>query len=301
MILLKQMLLFFFVMMLGYGMARKGILEDKVSKSISWLVVNVANPALILSGSLAQTSIGIVQILSAMALAFLVFFVLIVIAEVVLPHLGYTKEELGIYKVMLVFSNMGFMGFPIVAAIYGNGALLYASAFLIPFNLLIYTYGVICIGSGNLKDNWIKVANIGVLACILSFFINIFQWSVWDMGQNAITMLSNLTAPLSMLVIGASFQHIKVWELVADKKILFFCFLRLLLLPFIGIWIIKGFIEDPILCGVCLVALAAPAGSMSVMLANQYEGDTDTATKGVALTTVLSVITMPLLFEVLGL
>lgn len=144
MILLKQMLIFFFIMILGYYAARKGVMDDKVSKSISWIVVNIANPALIISGSLGKSTISTADILSATALAATVFFVLILIAEFLLPLLSFPKEEEGVYKVMLVFSNIGFMGFPILAAIYGASALMYVSVFLIPFNMLIYTYGVIC-------------------------------------------------------------------------------------------------------------------------------------------------------------
>lgn len=301
MILLKQMLLFFFIMLLGFYAARKQVIDNKVSKSISWIVVNIANPALILSGSMGENSIKTKDMLSATLLALAVFFILILIAEFILPHILGSKEELGVYKVMLVFSNMGFMGFPIIAAIYGTSALMYASVFLIPFNLLIYTYGVICIGGKGEKRSLSKVCNIGVIACIVSFGISYLKVELPTMAVNGIQMLSNLTAPLSMMVIGASFYQIKIKELMTDKKLFLFCIIRLLIIPFIGVWVIKGLINDPVLSGVCLVVLGAPAGSMSVMLATQYKGSVETATKGVALTTLLSVITMPFLFQIMGL
>lgn len=301
MILLKQMLIFFFIMLLGYFTARKGIIDEKVSKSISWIVVNIANPALIVSGSLDETTISTKSILSTTVLAVVVFGILILIAEVFLPLFHFQKEEVGVYKIMLVFSNMGFMGFPIIAAIYGTSALMYGSVFLIPFNLLIYTYGITCMGVKSKKGNWTKIFNIGVLACIISFVISLMKIPIPDIAKNAINMLSNLTAPLSMMVIGASFTHIQLKELITDRKLVFFSLFRLLILPLIGMWLIKQIIGDPVLCGVCLVVLAAPAGSMTVMLAQQYEGNVWTATKGVAFTTLLSVITLPLLFVILGL
>ena len=301
MILLKQMLIFFFLMMLGYYSARKGVMDHKVSKSISWIVVNLANPALILSGGLGETVLGPFDILKAAALSAAVFFVLILIAELLLPFLSWGKEELGVYKVMLVFSNMGFMGFPIISAIYGTYALMYASVFLIPFNLLIYTYGVLCMGGKGKKRGLAEVFNAGVVACMVSFSISLLKISVSDMAVNAIQMLSNLTAPLSMMVIGASFADIRPKELVGDGKMLLFCAIRLLVIPVLGMMVIKSIINDPVLCGVCLVVLASPAGSMSVMLASQYEGSVETATKGVALTTLASVVTMPFLFRIMGL
>lgn len=302
MILLKQMLIFFFMMLLGYYAARKGIMDDKVSKSISWIVVNIANPALIISGSLSKNTISTTGMLSATALAATIFFVLILAAELLLPLFPFFKGKLGVYKVMLVFSNIGFMGFPILAAIYGAPALMYVSVFLIPFNLLIYTYGVICMGAKKEKVNLSRILNVGVLACIISFMISFMRIPVPDMAENTICMLSNLTAPLSMMVIGASFVHIKIKELITDGRMALFCVIRLIVIPFIGMCAIKGIISDSVLCGVCLIVLAAPAGSMSVMLTQQYdEGSIETATKGVALTTVLSVITMPLLFIIMKL
>lgn len=302
MILLKQMLIFFFVMLLGYYTARKGIMDDKVCKSISWIVINIANPALIISGSLTKNTISTAGILSATVLAATVFLILILIAEFLLPIFPFPKKELGVYKVMLVFSNIGFMGFPILAAIYGVSAFMYASIFLIPFNMLIYTYGIICMGAKKEKISLSKIFNVGVLACILSFIISLMRIPVANMAVNAIQMLSNLTAPLSMMVIGASFVHIKLKELVSDWRMVLFCAIRLIVIPFIGMWAIKGVISDHVLWGVCLVVLAAPAGSMSVMLAQQYDGKSiEPATKGVALTTLLSVITMPLVFTIMGL
>lgn len=301
MILLKQMLIFFFLMLLGYYSARKGVMDQKVSKSVSWIVVNLANPALILSGGLGETVLGPFDILKAAALSAAVFFILILIAEFFLPLLPFGREELGVYKVMLVFSNMGFMGFPIISAMYGTYALMYASVFLIPFNLLIYTYGVLCMGGKGGKKRLTEIFNAGVAACMVSFFISLLKINVSDMAVNAIQMLSNLTAPLSMMVIGASFADIRPKELVEDRKMLLFCGIRLLVIPVLGMMVIKNIIRDPVLCGVCLVVLASPAGSMSVMLASQYEGSVETATKGVALTTLVSVVTMPFLFRIMGL
>ena len=159
MILLKQMLIFFFLMLLGYYSARKGVMDQKVSKSVSWIVVN------------------------------------------------------------------------------GTYALMYASVFLIPFNLLIYTYGVLCMGGKGGKKRLAEIFNAGVAACVLSFFISLLKINVSDMAVNAIQMLSNLTAPLSMMVIGASFADIRPKELVEDRKMVLFCGIRLLVIPVLGMMV----------------------------------------------------------------
>lgn len=76
--------------------------------------------------------------------------------------------------------------------------------------------------------------------------------------------------------------------------------MKLIVIPLVGVLIIRQFVDDPIICGVCMVMLATPVGSMTAMLAQQYDGEYEMASKGVMLTTVLSVATMPLVSMLLG-
>lgn len=143
-----------------------------------------------------------------------------------------------------------------------------------------------------------KIFNIGVIACIAAMLLYFLQTPVPSFLQAFITNLGNLTAPLSMMIIGASLAQMPLKELFLDKKLLLFSLVKLLLLPAVWMIMVNRVAEQEILRGVCLVMMATPAGSMTAMLAQQYGGDYETASRGVALTTVLSVITMPLLAAV---
>ena len=143
-----------------------------------------------------------------------------------------------------------------------------------------------------------KIFNIGVIACITAMLLYFLQTPVPSFLQAFITNLGNLTAPLSMMIIGASLAQMPLKELFLDKKLLLFSLVKLLLLPAVWMIMVNRVAEQEILRGVCLVMMATPAGSMTAMLAQQYGGDYETASSGVALTTVLSVITMPLLAAV---
>lgn len=299
MILLKQMLILLFFMALGYGMARKRILDQNNCKFLSWLIVNVANPALILSGSIGN-QIGQKELTQIIVLAIVFYVALIGVSELLVMLLRMEKKEAGMYKVMLAFTNMGFMGFPILSAMYGSTALLYGAAFMLLFNLLIYTYGIFRIAGtvGSWRDVLKKFLNIGVFAGILSLTIAFSGFEVPAAASQTIIMLSNLTAPLSMMVIGASFLDVEWKGVFWDARLLAFVFMRLLLIPVLGMLVLRQVVHDPLLLGVCFVTLATPSGSMAAMLARQYDGDYITASKGIGLTTILSVITMPLLFAV---
>lgn len=301
MILLKQMIILFLVMLLGFMMARKKIIDRKVSKSLSWITVNIANPALILSGSQGN-SIEKKEMLFLIVLAFGIFLFLIILAEIIIPIFSLDNSENGVYKVLFVFSNIGFMGFPIISSVYGSKGLLYGSIFLLPFNILIYTYGIMCMSKQKtgIKQKLIKLFNIGLIAGITSLVLAVNKVTLPNVAGQLISMLSALTAPLSMIVIGASFTEISIRQIFCDIRLLIFAILKLVIVPLIGIAMIKCITSNDILNGVCFIMLATPSGSMVAMMAEQYNGNYITAAKGVALTTVLSVITMPLLFAVIG-
>ena len=330
------------------------------------------------------------ELVQTLAIVVMMYAFLLVVAQLLPRILCIQKESRGAYAAMTVFANIGFMGFPVLAAMYGNGALLYGAVFQIPFNILIYTYGVAVltrkpgacakteqdvnaevdvkaeidvkeepnvkaeqdvnaevdvkaepdvksevdvkaepngktgerqdaqgitatvngksenIENGSEQQGKLqgtveivkKIFNIGVIACITAMLLYFLQTPVPSFLQAFITNLGNLTAPLSMMIIGASLAQMPLKELFLDKKLLLFSLVKLLLLPAVWMIMVNRVAEQEILRGVCLVMMATPAGSMTAMLAQQYGGDYETASRGVALTTVLSVITMPLLAAV---
>lgn len=350
MVMLQQMIVMFLMMAVGYLCYKKQILTEEVSKKVSAIVVNVANPCMILSSALTDQKMQGKELLQTLAIVVFMYAFLLVLAQLLPRILRIRKESRGAYAAMTVFANIGFMGFPILTAIYGNGALLYGSVFQIPFNILIYTYGVAVLTTkpdadgkaepdgktemtgktgkcqdvrditegGNEKPankNTVrkendreqhgkiqeiaevvkKIFNIGVIACIAAMLIYFLRIPVPSFLQAFITNLGNLTAPLSMMIIGASLAQMPLKELFLDGKLLVFSLVKLLLLPAIWMLMVNRVVEQEILRGVCLVMMATPAGSMTAMLAHQYGGDYETASRGVALTTVLSVVTMPVL------
>ena len=378
MVMLQQMIVMFLMMAVGYLCYRKQILTEEVSRKVSAIVVNVANPCKILSSALTDQQMQGKELVQTLAIVVMMYAFLLAVAQLLPRILCIQKESRGAYAAMTVFANIGFMGFPVLAAMYGNGALLYGAVFQIPFNILIYTYGVAVLtrkpgacakteqdvkaevdvkaepnvkaevdvkaepdvkaevdvkaepngktgerqdaqgitaavngksenienGSeqqGKLQETVEivkKIFNIGVIACITAMLLYFLQTPVPSFLQAFITNLGNLTAPLSMMIIGASLAQMPLKELFLDKKLLLFSLVKLLLLPAVWMIMVNRVAEQEILRGVCLVMMATPAGSMTAMLAQQYGGDYETASRGVALTTVLSVITMPLLAAV---
>jgi predicted permease len=207
---------------------------------------------------------------------------------------------------MTIFSNIGFMGFPVIDALYGSEALLYATMFLIPFNVLIYTYGISVMkmrtsGDARSTDFQLsKILNVGVISCAVALVIYLTKLPMPVVVENAVDSISGLTAPLSMMVIGDSLTKINLKKLFCNGRMLVFSAMKLLLIPIVGVSLIKLLGLNPLLTGVCMIMLATPVGSMNAMLAQEYGGDYELASQGVTITTLLAVVTMPLVSMLMG-
>lgn len=297
MLLLQQMLVLFIYMMLGFFLARKGVLDERAGKTFSWMVVNVANPALIILPTInKETTLSPEQIGEALKLAVIMYVVLIVIAKVITMFMR-TSMEKNLYQMMMIFNNIAFMGFPIVAAAYGPDALLYSALFTLPFCMLIYTYGIVLITANGEKQEKLKlrsIFNIGVIAVIFALAMLFIKPDMPEFVITATKGVSNLTGPLSMMVIGISLAGMKLKDVFCDKTLWLFSFVKLLVIPIIGTLIVIQLLDNDLLCHVCMVMLGTPVASMVVMLAQTYDADSELMSRGVALTTILSVITIPM-------
>lgn len=303
MLLLQQMLVLFIYMMIGYAACKKGKLDEIASSRFSWLVVNVANPMLVISSAVNRE--GEVQgkeLLLTMGIAVGMYGLFLVLAEILPQILKLEERDIPLYKLMMVFNNMGFMGFPVISAVYGGSALLYASVFMLPFNLLFYTYGMQTVDQENHgKLAWKKIFNVGVLTCILASILYLGNLPVPDFIKSVSKGLGNLNGPLSMMVIGISMTKMKIYELFSDRKLFLFSLLKLVVIPVAAGVLLRQFIENEILCGVVTIIMSTPVSSMTVMLAQEKYEHCEAIVKGISLTTLLSVITIPLVSAIISL
>lgn len=298
MLLLQQMIIMFLLMSVGFVGSKIGMITEETSKRLSAIVVNIANPAMILVSGISDERMEGRELLSLTVVILAIYAVLLLLAYLLPVLLRVDPKSRGVYQAMTVFSNIGFMGYPIIAALYGSSAILYGALYSIPFNILIYTFGVSALrkkedGAEKKKLSLKEVLNIGVIMSIISLILYLWQIRVPGFLTDTLNYLGNLTAPLSMMVIGASMTSISLRELFTDVRLLLFSLIKLLLIPVFGMLLIRQVVTNEVICGVFMIMLATPAGSMTAMLAQEYGGDYETASRGVTLTTLLSVITMP--------
>lgn len=293
---LEQMIVLFIMMLIGYAAFCRGMLTKNTTRQISGLVVNIANPALILSSIVGDTAnISTDALLLTVPVAIGMYGFLILVSLGIPRVFGFPKKDWGLYRAMTVFNNIGFMGFPIIRSMFGSEALLYTGSFMFFYNVLIYTYGIRAIGGGQEEKQSVgKIFNVGVIACIIALLLFLLRVPLPGFLGTSIDMLSNLTAPLSMMCIGASMADMDLKNMFLDGKMLLFAAAKLILIPVAGMWMLKLVLHHETILGVCMVMLATPVGSMTSMLAQEYGGNYEEASKAVAVTSCLSVFTIPL-------
>lgn len=321
MVLLNQMIVLFIIMMLGFVCRKVGIFNDETVKKLSSLVVNVANPAMILSSAINPgDSIQGHDLLITSIVAIAMYAILLIFAEFVPRILHVPKSDYGIYKSITVFANIGFMGFPLIKAAYGSEALLHTAIFQLPFNLLVYTYGVFVIcNSGNyakesegnssqsaassisFANSLKKMLNVGVLTCIVAITLFFLRPTVPSVIEDVFNYVGDMTPPLSMMIIGDSLSKINFKKLITNVQLLGYSIIKLLIIPIVGTLAAKSIGVSGLLLPVFMIMLATPAATMNVLLAQEYNSNYKTASEAVALSTVLSIITIPIVSMILGL
>lgn len=302
MLLLQQMIIFFLIMLVGYICRKIGVFGETTGKMVSGIVINIGMPALIIaSGMNPETLENKGKLLFTLGIALIFFAIMFVIAELLPRLLRADREDYGAYQVMTIFSNIAFMGYPLLDAMYGSEAVIHAAIFNLLYSVLNYTYGIRKMQTGGQREkfSWKQLLNVGVISCLIAVILYITELPVPMIFEDTATRIGAITGPLSMLVIGDSLAQIQLKDLFTDVRLLIFSAVKLLLMPALLLWGLGLFVTDPMFRGVCLVMTATPVGSMTVMLAQQYDGDYRLTSRGVALTTVLSVATMPFLFWLL--
>ena len=301
-VVINQMIILFLLMGLGYLLFKLRIMNRDFNKRITKILLNVTMPAMILSSVLNETGERDTK-------SVFTIFIIAIAAYTILPMIGFllvsifpfAKEQKGLYMFMTVYSNVGFMGFPVMNALFGSTAVFYAAIFNIVFNLSIYTFGIWLMNYG--KKNQLALdlktlLNPGLLLSLLSVIIYFFNPTIPSSISSTIDYIGNLTVPLAMMVIGATLATMNIRELFNDWRIYPYTFFRQFLLPLACFPILKLLIHDTFILGISFILIMMPIANTAVLYATEYQTDEKLAAKTVFFTTVVSIVTIPLLISI---
>lgn len=294
----------FFLLVLGYFLHKKKILDTHIDDGISSLIVNATNPALILSslGSTGASTKGDVLRLVLFGVGF--YILLLVLAFVMVRLFRIHSGKRSTAQLLLIFSNTGFMAIPVLQTIYGDIAVFYCSILNLPFNFLIYSYGVYLLtkdtgAAAGHKISLRQLINPGMIASVLALILYFSGLHLPAVAQDTLSFLGNVTPPLSMLLLGSVLADYPLSSMFQDARLNLMLVVKLLVLPALAYLLSVLVFTDSVIIGINTLTFAMPCAAMTVMLCKEYKGDAQTASVGVVFSTVLSLITIPIVFLML--
>ena len=298
-VILMQMVQLFLVIGLGYFLFKVKILDVELNKRLTTLLLTVTTPTLIISSVLSTTEyLPFTDILFVFLVGILVYIVLPILGWILVKIMRIPLPQQGLYIFMTVFSNIGFMGFPVMKAIFGNDAVFYTAIFNMLFNLLVFSVGTGIMGYGTgrkMNFNPKDLLSPGVIASLVALVIYMAKIQFPNVISSTITMIGDITTPIAMLIIGSTLANIPLKEVFSELRIYPYTFIKQVIIPVLAYPVLRLFIQDPLILGVTLIMISMPVANSAVLFATEYDGDVSLAAKAVFMTTLLSIVTIPLI------
>lgn len=310
-VVIQQMVIIFILIGIGMILFRRRLLSEEGSKQISGLIINVTNPALLICSALDDGPKASLRDLGIALAAYAAVFAILIAVGFLLPCLLRVPKDLHYaYQMLTVFGNVGFIGIPLASAVLGSESLIFVSIFNLLFNLLIYTLGISLLqraagqaekevtipSSGRLQ----KLVNAGTVSAAVTVIFYLGNFHVPTVISSALSYTGRATTLLSMLVLGVSVAQIAPKEIFSHPKLYVFTLLRQILLPAAFTLTLGLFIKNALIVNTAALMLAVPAGNMPLMLSKQLHVDESVISQGIILTTLLSLITIPVVTLFIG-
>lgn len=292
--MLKMQGMLFLLIGIGIYSNKKGIITKENRKKFTDFIIEIILPCNIVYSFLIEWSYEILMncLIALIAATFTQIF------YVILSKMLFKKSEKGRQAVLrygIICSNAGFLGNPIVEAVYGSQGLLFASVALIPLRFAMWSSGLSLFTTTSKKETIRKLATHPcIIAVFIGFFLMLTQIQLPDFVLRTLSGVGGCNTAVSMIVIGSILAEIKFKEII-DKELFYYSALRLLVIPIVILFILSIFHTDSLVTGVIVLLAAMPAGSTTVMLAEKYDGNAAFASACVFLSTFFSLVTIPLI------
>lgn len=306
----KQMLIIFVLIMIGVYLYKRKHLSDESSRQLSWIIVNITNPITLLCAALAEENkVGAREVGIAFAAFAAMYAILIPVSYIIPMLLKVEKSRRYAYHMLGIFGNVGFIGIPFSRAVIGPESLIFVSICGLTFNMLFYTYGVAALERTVMEQNPDKdsirpfsikdVINTGTVMAVITIVVYLSDIDVPDAVSQTLTHIGNCTTFLSMVVLGVSVAQMIPKEVFTRWRLYVFILLRQILIPILLIYILKPAIRNDLILHTVAVMSAMPSANLPLMMAKQCGVKEDMISAGIILTTVASMITIPIVMSFL--
>ncbi len=272
---------------------KKKLVDDKGNQVLSNLLLYLINPCILFCSYQKEFDMKMLKgLLVCLVLALLSHLIGMAIAVLFLRN---QAEDLINERMAVIYTNCGFLAIPLVNKIYGYDGVFYLTAYITVFNFLIWTHGILYVrGTGDRKDILKAVTSPAGFAIIAGIVFYIAGIVLPEFIISPLEYLANMNTPVAMLIAGVCIAQTNILKTFVKPRVYIVSMLKLILLPFVFILIFKPFFGDGIMMGVLTIATASPTATMCMIFAVKYDKNSLYASELFAVTTLLSLITIPL-------
>ena len=294
------MMTLFALVIVGFMAGKLGYLGGDFDRQLSRLVINITCPALILSSAMTGQLPDRRYILPLLAISVITYVVLTAVAFLLPRYLTRQQQDEGVVGFALMFGNVGFMGYPVVASIFGHEAVFYAAVLNVVNTFAVFTIGTVLVtGSSEVEGSRFQkkvLYSTPMLAAYLTMAIVALEIdNIPAFVSQPLTMLGNITVPAALLIIGSSMSQLSLRTMLGNRTVYLTTLFRLVLLPVAVYYLtsLMGFSEFVV--NINTLVIAMPVATYGTILCLKYGRDTTVITEVTFITTLLSMLTIPLL------
>ena len=300
----EVMMTLFALVVVGYVAGKQDYLGGDFDRQLSRLVINITCPALILSSAMTGELPDRRFILPLLLISIITYILLAGVAFLLPRYLTKNKADEGVIGFALMFGNVGFMGYPVVASIFGHEAVFYAAVLNVVNTFTVFTVGTILItGRGELKQERFEkkvLYSTPMLSAYLTMAIVALRIdNIPAAISQPLTMLGNITVPAALLIIGSSMSNLSLRTMLGNRTVYVTTLLRLAVLPVAVHFLMRALGFSDFVVNINTVVIAMPVATYGTILCLKYEKDTTTITEVTFISTLLSMLTIPLLVSMM--
>lgn len=290
---ISQIIILFIIMFIGAAAKRAKFIDKDMQNSLSVLLMQISLPALVLSSTnIERTAEVLPNMISILTITFITYILTILICILTVKGLHFDQKTSAVFISLIVFGNVGFMGFPVARALFDEIGVFYTAASNLVFTVFLWTYGILLFDSHG-KIQLKKLLNPGSIATLAAVLMFAFQIKLPYPLHTALDQIGKMTTPVSMLLIGALIAEIDASKLFLNKKVYLISAIRLVLIPLASAYILKAMGFNSMVISICTIMAAMPSGAINAIFAKQFDMEPLFASIGVFITTFLSIFTLP--------
>ncbi len=300
-IIAQKIFMMFLLSAVGYIAYKIGMIDVPTSKKMSAIALKLVTPAVIFVSyqmeydSRIVRNLGLSFLLSAAAYVIQIGFAFLLAPKGKGKNPGYRLDRL-----CMIFSNAGFFGIPLINSLYGSEGTVYITAFTVVLNILLWSVGVpILVGKTPLKETIKNIFSPSVIATILGFAFLFLRIRVPEIVMEPIRLIAGMNTPFAMIVAGSTIAGTKILPGFKNPRLYYTTFCKMLLIPTASVLVFRLFAFfpiEPVLLMLPILAVSCPTAAACPMLAILYDQNSDYASQLFAVTTILSIVTIPLIY-----